>query len=78
MPDVPTVSRLFEIIAAALPENWQIALLPGRAIMYPDGQRTYPSVWRYYRGEKVLDVNPEIEEAGEIPQEEEHDEGNQH
>ncbi|GAA3616833.1 Eco29kI family restriction endonuclease [Streptomyces chitinivorans] len=76
VPQGPTISRLFGIIAAALPENWQIALLPGRAIMYPDNQRAYPSVWRYYRGEQVLDAEPEIEEAGEIPEEEEHDEGN--
>ncbi|MCG3042008.1 Eco29kI family restriction endonuclease [Streptomyces sp. S1A] len=77
VPREPTISRLFEVIAAALPGNWQIALLPGRAIMYPDNQRTYPSVWRYYRGEQILDVEPEIEEAGEIPEEEEHDEDDQ-
>ncbi|MGW7208691.1 Eco29kI family restriction endonuclease [Streptomyces sp. NPDC054837] len=74
VPDRLTVNNLFEIIAAALPGNWQIALLPGRAIMYPDGQRAYPSVWRYYRSRQVLDVDPEIEEAGEILEEEEHDE----
>lgn len=76
VPESPTISRLFEIIAAALPESWQISLLPGRAIMYPDNRRTYPSVWRYYRGDQIFDVDPEIEEAGEIPDEEEHDQEN--
>lgn len=73
VPDNPTITHLFGIIAAVLPETWQIALLPGRAIMYPDERRDYPSVWRYYRGEQVLDVEPTIEEAGEITEEEEHD-----
>ncbi|MDG9692426.1 Eco29kI family restriction endonuclease [Streptomyces albogriseolus] len=74
VPETPTISQLFELIAAALPEEWQISLLPGRAIMYDDSPRTYPSVWRYYRGTQILDVEPEIEEAGEILEEEEHDE----
>lgn len=74
VPENPTINDLFQMIAGALPETWQIALLPGRAIMYPDGRRSYPSVWRYYRGDQVLDVEPEIEEAGEIEEEEEHDE----
>ncbi|CAM5485316.1 hypothetical protein SATRM34S_03432 [Streptomyces atroolivaceus] len=28
-----------------------------------------PSVWRYYRGAQILDVEPEIGEVGEIPEE---------
>ncbi|MBO1414619.1 Eco29kI family restriction endonuclease [Streptomyces sp. FH025] len=64
-----TVAQLFSIIAAALPDDWQIAVLPGRVIMYPDGRRDYPSVWRYYRGTQVIDVQPEIDENGEIPEE---------
>ncbi|MFI0233519.1 Eco29kI family restriction endonuclease [Streptomyces sp. NPDC017086] len=64
-----TVDQLFALIARSLPEEWQIAVLPGRAILYPDNGRTYPSAWRYYRGGQVLDVEPEIGEAGEIPEE---------
>ncbi|MFV2117194.1 GIY-YIG nuclease family protein [Streptomyces sp. Act-28] len=64
-----TVDQLFGLIARNLPEEWQITVLPGRAIMYPDNRRTYPSAWRYYRGGQVLDVEPEIGEAGEIPEE---------
>ncbi|MFF3413415.1 GIY-YIG nuclease family protein [Streptomyces sp. NPDC002698] len=64
-----TIAQLFELIAINLPEEWQITVLPGRAIMYPDNRRNYPSAWRYYRGGQVLDVEPEIGEAGEIPEE---------
>ncbi|MFB7483097.1 GIY-YIG nuclease family protein [Streptomyces anulatus] len=64
-----TVAQLFELIAINLPEEWQITVLPGRAIMYPDNRRNYPSAWRYYRGGQVRDVEPEIGEAGEIPEE---------
>ena len=64
-----TIAQLFEIIASALPDSWQIAVLPGRAIMYPDNRRDYPSVWRYYRGDQILNVEPEIGEAEDIPEE---------
>ncbi|MDT9680651.1 Eco29kI family restriction endonuclease [Streptomyces sp. TRM76323] len=64
-----TVDQLFGLISGNLPEEWQITVLPGRVIMYPDNRRTYPSAWRYYRGEQVIDVEPEIGEAGEIPEE---------
>jgi hypothetical protein len=53
-----------------------LARITARAIMYPDNRRTYPSVWRYYRSDQIFDVDPEIEEAGEISDEEEHDEDN--
>ncbi|MGW6291371.1 GIY-YIG nuclease family protein [Streptomyces sp. NPDC055058] len=70
IPDTDlTVDQLFGLIARNLPEEWQITALPGRAIMYPDNRRAYPSAWRYYRGRQVLEVEPEIGEAGEIPEE---------
>ncbi|MEV7849073.1 GIY-YIG nuclease family protein [Streptomyces cyaneofuscatus] len=64
-----TIAQLLELIAGSLPAEWQIAVLPGRVIMYPDNRRDYPSVWRYYRGAQILDVEPEIGEVGEIPEE---------
>ncbi|MFE4357556.1 Eco29kI family restriction endonuclease [Kitasatospora sp. NPDC056800] len=67
--DELTIAQLFAITAAALPNNWQIAVLPGRAILYPDNRHNYPSVWRYYRGDEILDVEPEIGAAEDIPEE---------
>ncbi|TXL84601.1 Eco29kI family restriction endonuclease [Streptomyces sp. IB2014 016-6] len=64
-----TIAQMLGLIARSLPTEWQIAVLPGRVIMYPDNRRDYPSVWRYYRGEQILDVEPEIGEVGEIPEE---------
>lgn len=71
VPDVDlSAGDLFSIIGGTITDEWQIAVLHGYAIMYPEGQRDYPSAWRYYRNGSVVDVEPEIDlERAEIVEE---------
>lgn len=50
--------EVFRLIAATLPEDWQISALGGYAIMYGDKRKDYPSAQRYYRGTEVVDHQP--------------------
>ncbi|MFJ8857044.1 GIY-YIG nuclease family protein [Streptomyces sp. NPDC102451] len=71
-----TAGDLFSLIGETLTEQWQIAVLHGYAIMYPEGERNYPSAWRYYRMGQVVDVDPEIDqEHAEIIEEDDAEEG---
>jgi hypothetical protein len=64
VPDAElTAAEVFALIARELPENWQIAVFLGYAIMYPDNQSNYPSAWRYYRKTMALDVQPKLRNA---------------
>jgi hypothetical protein len=64
-----TADEVFSLIADRLPEQWQIAALPGYVIMYPDGQQEYPSGRRYYRDAEAFDVTPVFADPGEIEEE---------
>ncbi len=53
-----TANEAFRLVAAALPEGWQITALMGYVIMYKETEE-YRSAWRYYRAGEVIDVTPE-------------------
>ncbi|MGW7050800.1 GIY-YIG nuclease family protein [Streptomyces sp. NPDC054887] len=76
VPDVElSAGDLFALIGEAITGQWQIAVLHGYVIMYPEGERDYPSAWRYYRNSQVIDVEPEIDqERAEILEEEDGEE----
>lgn len=62
-----SAGEILEIIGKAITEKWQIAVLHGYVIMYPEGQRGYPSAWRYYRKGIKQEAIPEIDyERSEI------------
>ncbi|MFC9602343.1 GIY-YIG nuclease family protein [Streptomyces niveus] len=71
VPDVElSTGDLFSLVANTITDQWQIAVLHGYVIMYPEGERDYPSAWRYYRGGQAVDVVPEIDqEHAEITEE---------
>ncbi|MFJ5094742.1 Eco29kI family restriction endonuclease [Streptomyces sp. NPDC088557] len=66
-----TADQAFRLVAAHLPEGWQIAALMGYVIMYQDDQADYASAWRYYRGTDVDDSEPKLKAAGKIEEESE-------
>jgi hypothetical protein len=56
LPDANvTADEALRVIAARLPDKWQITALPGYLIMYPKAEE-YPSARRYYRNTGVVDV----------------------
>ncbi|MGW1258419.1 Eco29kI family restriction endonuclease [Streptomyces sp. NPDC002513] len=72
VPDGPlTADQAFRLVAAHLPEGWQVAALMGYVIMYHDAQTDYASAWRYYRGTEVHDSEPKLKAAGKIKEESE-------
>ena len=60
---------LFTLISRNLPAGWQISALMGYVIMYPDNNADYPSAFRYYRGNEVLNTVPVLQPAGKIQDE---------
>lgn len=58
-----TADDVFRLVAAKLPEAWQISALMGYVIMYGDKRVDYPSAWRYYRGSEVVAHSPEAKAA---------------
>ncbi|WP_211257290.1 MULTISPECIES: Eco29kI family restriction endonuclease [Actinoalloteichus] len=70
--DTLSIDQVFRLTTAALPEDWQITILPGRAIMYPE-PRIYPSALSYYRRGAATEVTPQYGEAGLITEESEDD-----
>jgi hypothetical protein len=54
-----SADEAFQLISEALPEAWQIAVLMGYVIMYPDSPAEYKSAWRYYRSGRVAETEPE-------------------
>lgn len=73
-PDM-TASDAFSLISRSLPAPWQVTVLPGYVIMYPDNNRTYHSARRYYRGAEVADVVPVFAAPGEIKEEASYENG---
>ncbi|MFY7064675.1 Eco29kI family restriction endonuclease [Nocardiopsis changdeensis] len=65
----PSAGEIFSIIGKAITQEWQISLLHGYAIMYPEGKKDYPSAWRYYRDGNPVDVDPQVDQAHEIAEE---------
>ncbi|MEU3740139.1 GIY-YIG nuclease family protein [Streptomyces sp. NPDC032198] len=69
-----TADQLFSLVASAIDEEWQIVVLHGYVIMYPDVMRQYPSARRYYRDGAQFDVTPEVDDVAlEIAEETESD-----
>lgn len=54
-----TVDEIFRLLATSLPFGWKISALVGWSIMYDDGDRKYPSAFRYYRPDGVVEQKPE-------------------
>ncbi|HEY1176221.1 Eco29kI family restriction endonuclease [Streptomyces ossamyceticus] len=71
-----TADGVFELVARALPQSWQISALMGYVIMYDNRGRDYPSAWRYYRGDEVIDAQPasKAADANEDSEEDEDEE----
>lgn len=55
----PTVNQVLAQIATAVGSEWQITAFPGYVTMYP-AVTHYPSAWRYYIGDRVVDQEPEF------------------
>ncbi|MEU4284376.1 MULTISPECIES: Eco29kI family restriction endonuclease [Nocardiopsis] len=70
-----SASDVLSMIGQSLSEKWQIAVLHGYVIMYPDRNRNYPSAWRYYRDGGIQEVIPQVDQdQSEIPEEDGRDE----
>lgn len=54
-----SASDAFLLVSESLPDSWQITVLMGYVIMYPDSPSEYKSAWRYYRGGNVIETEPE-------------------
>ncbi|MEU2746688.1 GIY-YIG nuclease family protein [Streptomyces collinus] len=72
-PGPMTADQAFRLVAANLPDGWQVAALMGYVIMYHDAQADYASAWRYYRGTEVHDSEPKLKAAGKIKEEDPED-----
>lgn len=59
-----TVDEAFRFIAQNLSGGWQISALVGWAIMYDDGHKAYPSAFRYYRPNEVVEQKPQTRKPG--------------
>lgn len=62
-----SADEAFRIVAAAIPDSWQITALMGYVIMYEDSPSEYGSARRYYRSEEVVEAVPRssVEGLGE-------------
>ncbi|MCY0958521.1 MULTISPECIES: Eco29kI family restriction endonuclease [unclassified Streptomyces] len=69
-----TADGVFELVAKALPDSWQISALMGYTIMYDDRHTDYASAWRYYRGDEVLEAQPAAKAADDADEDSEDDE----
>jgi hypothetical protein len=69
-----TADEVFRLVAAQLPDTWQISALMGYVIMYDDKRVDYPSAWRYYRGSEVVAHQPASKPANSKDEEPEDDE----
>lgn len=65
----PSAGEIFSIISNSITGKWQISVLHGYAIMYPEGNEDYPSALRYYRIGQPVDVDPQLDKAHEIAEE---------
>ncbi|WP_433221949.1 hypothetical protein [Microtetraspora malaysiensis] len=54
-----TVDETFRLIAPHLTDKWQISALVGWTIMYNDDYKYYPSAFRYYRPNEVVEQKPQ-------------------
>ncbi|WKX18709.1 GIY-YIG nuclease family protein [Streptomyces sp. HUAS CX7] len=68
-----TVDGALRFLAAHLPTEWQIVAFMGYVIMYQDHRVQYPSSFRYYRGSKVLDCDPQLKAPGKVTEDGEED-----
>ncbi|TDC69853.1 GIY-YIG nuclease family protein [Actinomadura sp. GC306] len=59
-----TADQAFRFVSQHMPEEWQISALVGWAIMYRDNQKTYPSAFRYYRADGVVEQVPQTRKPG--------------
>lgn len=73
-----TADQAFRFVSQHMPEGWQISALVGWAIMYKDNQRTYPSAFRYYRTDGVVEQEPETRKPNKGELEDEVDGGDEH
>lgn len=68
-----TIDEAFRFVIKHLSGKWQICALLGWAIMYDDAPATYPSAWRIYQPDKVVEQEPQTRKPGknEIDEDEE-------
>ncbi len=66
-----SADEVFRLVAAQLPDKWQVSALMGYAIMYEDDHRSYAGAWRYYRRDEVLDSQIRIKASGKTPADDE-------